>query len=58
MSLRMNLAEQDDTAIVDVDGSYLCKKYKVLTEVVEQVSLPGRPSPPLAGLKSVIEETY
>ena len=57
MSLRVNQAEQEDTAIVDVDGSYLYRKYKSFTEAGEQVLLPGHP-PPLAGRKSVTEETY
>ena len=58
MSPRLNQAEQEGTAIVDVDGSYLYRKYESLTEAGEQVSLPGHPSPPLAGWKSVTEETY
>ena len=32
MSPRVNQAEQEGTAIVDVDGSYLYRKYESLTE--------------------------
>ena len=54
----MNQAEEEDTAIVDVDGSYLYRKYVSLTEAGEEVSIPAFPSPPLAGWKSVTEDTY
>ena len=49
----MDQAEQEGTGVVDVDGSYLYRKYVPLTEAGEQVSLPGHPSPPLTGWKSV-----
>ena len=58
MSLSVNQAEQEGTAIVDLDGSYLYRKYESLKNAGEQVSLPADPSPPLAGWKSVKEETY
>ena len=54
----MDQAEQEGTGVVDVDGSYLYRKYVPLTEAGEQVSLPGHPSPPLTGWKSVTEGTY
>ena len=43
MSPRVNQAEQEGTANVDVDGSHLYRKS--LTEAGEQVSLSGHPSP-------------
>ena len=54
----MNQAEQGGTAVVDVDGSYLYRKYVALTEAGEQVSVPGIPPPPLTGWKCVTEDTY
>ena len=54
----MNQAEQGGTAVVDVDGAYLYRKYVALTEAGEQVSTPAIPHPPLPGWKSVTEDTY
>ena len=50
----MNQAEQKGTAIADVDGTYIYRKFVSHTEAGEQVSLPGHPSPPLAGWNSVM----
>lgn len=55
---RVILAEQDQTSIVDVDGSYIHRKYVSLREAGEQVLLPADPPPPLTGWKEVTEATY
>ena len=54
---RVNQAQQERTAVVDVDGSYLYRKYRSLTEAGVQVSLPACPSVPLTGWNPVNEET-
>ena len=53
----MKQAEQEKTPVIDVDGSYLYKKYLSLTEGGQNVSLLGYPSPPIAGWKTVTEST-
>lgn len=54
---RVNQAQLEGTAVVDVDGSYLYRKYRSLTEAGVQVSLPVCPSVPLTGWNPVNEET-
>ena len=54
---RVNQTQQEGTAVVDVDGSYLYRKYRSLTEAGVQVSLPAYPSVPLTGWNPVNEET-
>ncbi len=44
--------------VIDVDGSYLYKKYKALNESGKQVSLPSIPSPPLTGWTIVTSENF
>ena len=41
-----------------MDGSYLYRKYRSFTDAGEQGAMPGPPSRPLTGWKSVSEETY
>ena len=41
-----------------MDGSYLYRKYRSLTDAREQVAMPDPPSRPLTGWKLVLEETY
>ena len=56
---RVKQSEQEGNGIVDVDGSYLYRKYVSLKEAGKQVSMPiAHPSPPLVGWKSVTEDTY
>ena len=43
---------------MDVDGSYLYRKYRSLVESGETVALPSCPSPPITGWKSVTEDSY
>ena len=54
----MNQARQEGTCVVDVDGSYLYRKYKTLTEAGESVALPSCPPPPLSGWVSVKDDSY
>ena len=54
----MKQAEQEGTSVVDVDGSYLYKKYRSLVDAGQQVSLPAYPSPPISGWKSVTDVTH
>ena len=46
-SLRMHEVEEEGSPIVDVDGSYVYKKYKSLTEAGVSVTLPSAPPPPI-----------
>ena len=55
---RVIQAKQEGTPVVDVDGSYLYRKYKLLSEAGEHVSQPQPPSPPPPGWKVVNESTY
>ena len=41
--------EQEGLAVVDVDGSYLYRKYETLTKAGEEVSLPSVLPPPISG---------
>ena len=54
----MKEAERAATSVVDVDGSYLYRKYKALTEAGHEVARPPRPSLPISGWRSVTEDTY
>ena len=51
-------AKEESTPVVDVDGSYLYRKYKLLTEAGERVAHPEPPTPPPSGWKAVNESTY
>ena len=53
---RVKQAHQEGTSVVDVDGSYLYRKYKALVESGEQVVLPSVPA--IAGWVSVTEVNY
>ena len=55
---RVNQAEEEATPVVDVDGSYLYRKYQRLTESGKDVAHPDYPSPPPSGWKVVNENTY
>ena len=50
--------EVDGVPVVDVDGSFLYKKYKLLCESGMQVSLPSLPSPPVSGWTVMTGENY
>ena len=43
---------------MDVDGSYVYRKYKSLAESGVQVELPINPPPPLSGWIVVKEDNY
>ena len=53
---RIEEVRKESKPVVDVDGSYLYKKYKMLASVGKQVSLPDCP-PPLTGWQPVCSET-
>ena len=52
----MKTALEEGTPVVDVDGSYLYRKYKMLVDAGKHVSLPARPPPPITGWVSLTEE--
>ncbi len=54
----MNLAEQEKTVVLDVDGSYTYRKYVALIEVGQQVLMPPDPAPPLDGWKQIREASW
>lgn len=55
----MKEVEQEGLAVVDVDGSYLYRKYEMLTKAGEEVSLPSSiPPPPLSGWVTMSDENY
>lgn len=55
----MRKAEKDGASIVDVDGSYLYRKYKSLADAGKNVSLPcSPPSPPISGWITMSSENY
>ena len=45
-------------SIVDVDGSYLYRKYKTLSDAGENVLLPSIPPPPISGWTAMTSENY
>ena len=51
-------ADNNNAVVVDVDGSYLYKKYKLLSEEGKQVALPEYISPPISGWKAITESNY
>ena len=55
---RVIQAHQESNLIVDVDGSYLYKKYRSLADAGNHVSLPSAPMPPISGWKVVTDNTY
>lgn len=56
---RMKQVEQEGIPVVDVDGSYLYRKYKILTNAGEHVSLPSLPPlPPISGWIVMTNENY
>ena len=54
---RINKAEEEGTSVVDVDDSYLYRKYKKLAGSGKDVVQPDHPSPPLSGWQIVNENT-
>lgn len=55
---RVKAVEQEDSPIVDVDGSYLYRKYKSLAESGVRVELPSNSPPTLSGSIVVKEHNY
>ena len=45
-------------AVIDVDGSYLYKKYKQLSDAGKKVSLPLSPPQPPSGWITVTQENH
>ena len=55
----MHKAKQDGCPVVDVDGSYVYKKFKSLTNASIPAVMPtGLPPPPIIGWFLVNEDTY
>ena len=54
---RVNQAECEGASVVDVDGSYLYRKYRSVVESGQTVAQLAPPSPPLAGWKTVTADT-
>ena len=57
MYSRINQAEEEGTSVVDVDGSYLNRKYKKLAGSGKDVVQPDHPSPPLSEWQIMNENT-
>ena len=55
---RVKQAEEEATAVVDVDGSYLYRKYQRLVEYGKDATQPDHPRSPPSGWKVVNERTY
>ena len=55
---RVNQAEEESTPVVDVDGSYLYRKYQKLAGSGKDVAQPDHPSPPPSGWQNLNENTY
>ena len=55
---RINQAEEEGISVVDVDGSYIYRKYQCLVESGENVTQPNHPGPPPSGWKVVNKNTY
>ena len=51
-------AKQSGDEVVDVDGSYLWRKYQRVSESGVSVFPVGAPSPPLTGWESVTEANH
>jgi hypothetical protein len=49
---------EDGTEIVDVDGSYVYRKYKSLADAGKNVSLPTTPPPPISGWITMSSANY
>ena len=56
--LRIHKAKRDNTPVVDVDGSFLYRKYMSRVNAGEKVAEPGPPPPPLTEWKLVTEDTF
>ena len=54
---RINQAEEEGISVVDVDGSYIYRKYQRLVESGENVTQPDHPGPPPSGWKVVNERS-
>ena len=53
---RVKEAVQESKEVVDVDGSYIYCKYKLLTDAGEHVARPACPSPPISGWVAITDE--
>ena len=58
MVCRIREAKQSGDKVVDVDGSYLWRKYQRVSENGVSVFPVGAPSPPLTGWESVTEANH
>ena len=55
----MKQVEQEGTPVIDVDGSYLYRKYKKLDEAGRCVQLPPHhPPPPISGWITLTNENH
>ena len=55
---RIKEAQKSSLKIVDVDGSYLYRKYQRLLTEGKSVCSPGLPSKPLSGWEQVNEDNH
>ena len=55
---RVRKADDEGVPVVDVDGSYLYRKYKLLCDAGENVSLPPAPPPPISGWTTMTSENH
>lgn len=55
---RVKQCEKEREKVVDVDGSYLYRKYKLLTNAGAIVARPVSLSPPIVGWVAVTDENY
>lgn len=55
---RMKKVEVEAVPVVDVDGSYLYRKYKTLSDAGKHVSIPSIPPPPITGWTVMNGENY
>ena len=53
---RVKEANEENKEVVDVDGSYLYRKFKLLTDAGEHVAHPACPSPPVTGWVAITDE--
>ena len=56
--IRQLIREGKSDAVIDVDGSYLYKKFKQLTDIGALVKPPSPPPPPPCGWKTITEENH